>query len=302
MPAVREQLLASSHWSIRRPKFPLSSGHFVIRLNDPSIAFSEESAADLLRCYGHLRRALADVAGATAAQLHLALNWQPVGDAVGEPLAETSTPTVHTFFSFPGSAAVSSVLRLSAHERVAVEDNEDLDAQLRSWHGGKVAAGHTAGQAPSRARPGDSVQGDSVPGDPAPGQDRSWEPEVWPARPFHVEPVGPKPGQPFPSAQWLAVPRFPAATLDRMEPALLLELANTMEGLASHSHPPFQGITLWVTDDWDSPAPAAINIFARRHGWAPHQLANFVDGGGLDLPRAGDRQGNSGGASPTVEK
>ncbi len=35
----REQLYASTFWGIRRPQFPLTPGHFAIRLTDPSLAF-----------------------------------------------------------------------------------------------------------------------------------------------------------------------------------------------------------------------------------------------------------------------
>ncbi|MDD0859278.1 hypothetical protein NHF46_19215 [Arthrobacter alpinus] len=69
----------------------------MIRLNDPSIAFGPDSAADLLRCYGALRRALTELVGATGAQLYISRNWQPVGDAIGEPVAETSTPRYTPF-------------------------------------------------------------------------------------------------------------------------------------------------------------------------------------------------------------
>ncbi|MFQ4148279.1 hypothetical protein AAGW05_06230 [Arthrobacter sp. LAPM80] len=264
---MREQLLASTFWGIRRPKVPLAQGHFLLRLNDPSIAFGAESAADLLRCYGHLRRAMTDLAGATAAQLYIALNWHPVGDAVGEPLPETSTPTVHAFFSWPGSTTAASALRLPAHQRVAVGNTEGLDERLRVWGGGLVS---------------------DTPGGPTPGPDRAWEPPGWADRPFHIEPVGPAPGESFRGGHWSAVARFPAATLDGTDPLSLLALAKNMTVLASHSRPPFQGVTLWVTEEWPSPVPAVIHLFARRHGEEPQQIADFVAGGGLDLPLSQD--------------
>ncbi len=293
--AVREQLFASTFWSARRAKFPLTEGHFVLRLNDPAIEFGPASAADLLRCYGHLRLALAELAGATAAHLYIALNWQPVGDAVGEPLAETSTPTLHAFFFFPGSTTASSVLRLPAHLRVAAGCAGGLDARLRAWNGGKVADTD-----PAPALPPDPAQ--PRPGDPAPGQDRSWEPTGWEDRPFHIEPAWPTAGEPFRGGHWTAIVRSRLGSLDRMDPAALVDLAATMQALASHSRPAFQGVTVWVRDVWESPTPATFHIFARRHGQGTAQVADFVAHGGLDFPLPRDGQRKIGDPSPTVER
>lgn len=264
MAPIRTHLYSSTFWSISRPKFPLTAGHFVIRLNDPSIALGRDSAADLLRCYGHLRRALTELAGATAAQLNIALHWQPVGDAIGEPLAETSTPTLHTFFAFPDSTTAAAALRLPAHERVAVEDTVELDEALRSWRGG-------AATEPAAAR------------EASLGEDSIQESED---RAFQIEPVIPESGDSFRGGHWTAVPRSTNPSFDRMAPDSLVELAGIMEGLATSAVPPFQGITSWVTDEWAAAAPATIHIFARHHGDERQQVAGFVADGGLDFPLA----------------
>lgn len=285
---IRTHLYSSTFWSARRPAFPLTEGHFVLRLNDPSLAFGAASAADLLHCYAHLRRAFTAVAGATAAQLYISLNWQPVGDAVGEPLAETSTPTLHVFFAFPDSTTAASALRLPAHQRVATAGIDALDGELRAWNGGTPSE-----PSPNiHPIPGCHPSG-PLAGDPAPGADRSWEPEGWSERPFHIAPVGPGPGESFRGGHWTAVPRFRAASLDGAGPQALLELAGLMEKMHSHAStpcpsPPFQGVTVWATDEWNSPVPATLHLFARHHGHEPHQVADFVTGGGLDLPA--DRQ------------
>lgn len=317
MDPIRTHLYSSTYWSVCRPKFPLTQGHFILRLNDPAIAFEASSAADLLHCYGHLRRAVTAITGATAAQLYIALNWQPVGDSIGEPSAETSTPTLHAFFDLPGSTTAASSLRLPAHQRAAMEDTSGLDTELRAWHSGLVSDGPVAepatgldpaGLDPAELDLAQALPAQARPGDPAPGEDRSWEPEGWEERAFHLEPVFPHAGEPFRGGHWTAIPRFLAATLDGTSPESLLSLVNTMEGLASHSLPPFQGITVWVTDEWGSPAtaPAIIHIFARQHGDERSQVADFVAEGGLDLPLAlpldRELQGNSGDSSPTVEK
>lgn len=273
MSTVPEQLLVSTFWSIRRPTFPLSPGHYVIRLNHPAVAFDAESAADLLRCYGHLRQALSELMGATAAQLYASLNWNPVGDAVGEPLPDSATPTLHVFFSWPGSTTATSALRLPAHQRTIAGDTGALDRQVGGWNGGvliDLAAAPTA-----------------TPVHHVSKGDRSWEPPGWEDRPFHLEPAHPAPGEPFRGGHWTAVPRFTAAALEGIAPDALLELAQTMLGLASHSRPPFPGVTAWAIDQWGTPTPAVIHIFARSHGEEDTLLAAFVASEGL---------------SPTVEK
>lgn len=298
MPQPRSQLCSSTFWSVRRPKSTLTQGHFVLRLNDPSLAFDVESATDLLRCYGHLRSALIELRGATAAQLYLALNWQPVGDALGEPVAETSTPSLHVFFTLPGSTTAASALSRPAHVRPAAGNTEELDEQLRRWQGGKVASTPSHGKRPE-PKP---EQG------PEPEQPSATMHEqhrlalAWESRAFHVEPSRQPPGTPFRGGHWTGVPRQPVASLDETSPAALLELAQGMAVLASHAQPAFAGVTVWVCDDWDSAAQQTFHIFGRRHGDATHQLAAFVTGGGLNVPLPASWHGKSDGPSPIVEK
>ena len=300
MSAAQEPLLASTFWGIRRPVFPLTAGHFVIQLIDPAAAFEHGSAADLLHCYGHLRRALTALMGATSAQLYSTFNGHPDGDAIGEPDAETPTPTLHIFITWPGSTPASHALRLPSHQRVAAAYTGELDDALRNWGGGIVTHG---GAAPCGFDGGTAIAAgtDSLgttglhgpgeqhprPGDPAPGADRSWEPEGWADRPFHIEPARPVHGEPFRCGHWTAVPRFAVAPLDCAEPEALLDLVKTMKGLASHSLPPFHGTTVWATDQWGSAKPRTLHIFAREHGDVPPLVADFVARGGLDWPSSG---------------
>lgn len=280
MAPIRTHLHSSTFWSARRPGFPLTQGHYVLRLNDPAIEFGTESAADLLRCYAHLRRALCEIAGATAAQLYIALNWQPVGDAVGEPLAETSTPTLHLFFSLPESTTAASALRLPAHQRLAVGETRTLDESLRSWQEG-ISSSQNPDPDPysASAAPAES-SGQELTNDLGP----TGELAGWAERPFCIEPVRALPGTPLQGGHWTALPRTAFATLDRMDPMTLLELANTLEPLVSHARPAYAGVTVWVNDEWNSQAPLTIHIFGRRHGDCSAQVADFVTGGGLDLP------------------
>lgn len=296
MPTPRTQLCSSTFWSVRRPKPTLTEGHFVLRLNDPSLPFDLNSAADLLRCYGHLRSAMLEWGGATAAHLYCALNWQPVGDAVGEPTAETSTPTLHAFFALPGSPTAADVLALPAHQRVAVERTDELDERLRGWRGGTIQLSSAA----------DREQRSENPLAAAPGQPGTAEVAGlaldWDSRAFHIEPSTPVPGMPFRGGHWTGVPRQPAASLDATDPEALLELVRGMAVLASHSRPAFAGVTVWVSDNWASPAPQTFHIFGRQHGQAQQQLTDFVMGGGLDVPLPAPWRGPSDGPSPIVEK
>lgn len=288
--AAREHLFASTFWGVCRPKFPLTPGHFVIRLNDPSLAFDAASATDLLRCYGRLRRAMVAASGATAAQLCMSRNWQPVGDAIGEPVSETSTPSLHTFFAWPGSPTASAALKLPAHQRVRSGETAALDAVLREWAGGDL--GHPADPAPA---PGTGQTTEST--DPEPGLSAG----PWASRAFLVEAVGENPGHPDTAGHWTAVPRGAVDSLDAVGAEALLELAAGVEELAWNSNPRHAGMTVWANDVWGT--PAVVHVFGRQHGSGGGQLAAFAQAGGLDLPvRADTGQGKSARPSPTVEK
>ncbi|HKU35430.1 MAG TPA: hypothetical protein VJP90_07760, partial [Paenarthrobacter sp.] len=93
----RQLLFRSAVWEIARPRHPLTAGHIVVRLSDPSTEFAEPSAADWLLCHNLARAALQDVLGAVRCAVMFAHRWHPIGSAVGEPVAESSTPTFHLF-------------------------------------------------------------------------------------------------------------------------------------------------------------------------------------------------------------
>ena len=288
MPDTREQLLTSTFWSIRRPKFPLTAGHFVIRLNDPALAFDPESAADLLHCYGQLRRASTELVGATAAQLYTSRNWQPVGDAVGEPLAETSTPSLHAFIVFPGSPTPAAALTRPAHLRVVAEHAGDVDEELARLLA-KVPA-VPAVPATGLTAPDHSPEVSSETGSELAG---------WQNRAFQVAPVAPTPGESVGTGQWVASPKTPVESLDRMSLEALLEMVQGIEDLAWESSPRHVGMSVWATDLWGT--SMSINLFAREHG-NDGQIAGFVAAGGLDLPVASGIMGTSPSPSPTVER
>lgn len=274
---ARSLLHSSTYWSIGRPKFPLTEGHFVLRLNDPIIAFGPNSAAGLLGCYGALRQALSALRGAQGACSYLALNWQPVGDAVGEPLAETSTPTVHVFFHWAGSTKAGSVLCVPAYERKAVTQTSDLDSALRLYLAASAAVPPTSDASPL-------AQADEATSAPAPAPAMSGGAE------FCLTPASSS-GDPLPG-QWTATPVVPTPYLDALEPSAILDLAHSIEALGAHSLARVRvsagtAITIWVVDSWaDTEQNAPVfNIFTRLHS-DPHQhVAHFVSGGGLNLPQ-----------------
>lgn len=247
MSAVREQLFVSTFWSIRRPKAALTAGHFVIRLNDPAIAFSVDSSNDLLDCYHRLVAAMVDLHGPVVAQVYVALNWQPVGDAIGEPVAETSTPTLHVFLHGAGLPAASPILQMPAHDRVPYASPAGADAAVRTA---------LRSEAGSAASPSGAL------------------PEVT----FRINELS--------DVQWTAVLEPSSSTLNTLSAARLLELAATLESFHSRSVPPFSGATLWACEqghDGENGA-ATITIFGRRHGQAENPVADFSRSGALDIP------------------
>jgi hypothetical protein len=130
----RRLLFRSVIWEIARPRHPLTAGHILIRLSDPSTEFTESSAADWLFCHNLARVALDNVLGAKRCAVMFAHRWHPLGSAIGEPVAESSTPTFHLFGRWEAETTTPGrQLRLPAHHRVAEpEDSLDIvDARIR---------------------------------------------------------------------------------------------------------------------------------------------------------------------------
>jgi hypothetical protein len=131
----RRLLFRSSIWEVARPRTPLTEGHLLVRLSDPAVAFAEDSAADLLLCHNIARGALSRILGAERCGLMFAYEWHPVGDAIGEPAAESSLPTFHLFGRWAGESLTPvEQLLIPASHRVPTSENvlEELDSGLRS--------------------------------------------------------------------------------------------------------------------------------------------------------------------------
>ncbi|MFF1382319.1 hypothetical protein ACFVWT_02005 [Arthrobacter sp. NPDC058288] len=135
MQLSRRLLFGSAVWEVTRPRTPLTSGHLMIRLSNPATALDHRSAADWLRCHNAARRALADVLGADTCTLLFAHRWHALGAAIGEPAAESSTPTFHLFGRWDGEPVTpAGQLSLPAQRRKPAPDREldKYDAGLRA--------------------------------------------------------------------------------------------------------------------------------------------------------------------------
>jgi hypothetical protein len=131
----RRLLFGSAVWEVARPRTPLTAGHLMIRLSNPATALDHRSAADWLRCHNAARLALAEVLGARSCTLLFAHRWHPLGDAIGEPAAESSTPTFHLFGRWDAEPVTpAGQLSLPAQRRVPApaRDLEKYDAGLRA--------------------------------------------------------------------------------------------------------------------------------------------------------------------------
>lgn len=158
----RRLLFRSGMWEIARPRHPLTAGHVLIRLSDPSTEFVESSAADWLFCHDLARLALRDVLGANRCSVMFAHQWHALGSAVGEPVAESSTPTFHLFGRWDGETTTPGrQLTLPAHRRAAEPEDslEVVDAgireSLRLSAPGLLAEGRK--KAPSQQQPASGV-------------------------------------------------------------------------------------------------------------------------------------------------
>lgn len=146
MSLSRRLLFASAVWEVARPRTALTAGHLLIRLTNPAVAFDLRSAADWLLCHNAARQALTDVLGARTWSVLFAHQWHPIGGAIGEPEAESSTPTFHLFGRWDGeTVSPGEQLRLPAQRRVplAPEVLTAYDAGLRTALG-RSAVEHSA--------------------------------------------------------------------------------------------------------------------------------------------------------------
>lgn len=233
MPLARRLLFRSSMWEVARPRTPLTEGHFMVRLSDPATPFTQESAADWLLCYSAARAALNEVLHSTLCTVMFPFRWHPLGSAIGEPAAESSTPGFHLFARWPGETTTpGGQLALPAHRRRAAGPFDELDAGLRLALR-EAAARHLATK-PLASR-GDSRR--SV----------RWVPRSGTAAGHHV--LVPEPG---------------AGAISGLPPSSLLSLAAALEALPTGDG--VTGFSCVMADPADSGGRLELHALGRSAG------------------------------------
>ena len=212
MELSRRLLLGSAVWEVTRPRTPLTSGHLMIRLSDPATALDHRSAADWLLCHNAARTALADVLGADTCTLLFAHRWHALGASIGEPAAESSTPTFHLFGRWDGEPVTpAEQLALPAQRRRPVPD-QDLDRHDVELRTALLAAATAARRsAPDGTGPRSGGPNGAV---PLPAI-RTWAPET-PAGTHHT----------------VLAPERSIGSVEDVTPPELLALAAALEALA----------------------------------------------------------------------
>lgn len=205
MAMARRLLYRSGFWEIARPRHPLTVGHVVVRLSDPSTDFAFPSAADWLLCHNLARMALAAVLGAERCVVMFAHQWHPLGTGLGEPVAESSTPTFHLFGRWDGETTTPGhQLSLPAHRRVAPPEDE-LEATDRAIR-----------DVLRRGQPGAALASE-------PAAEAAVERVVDPARLVRSIPAGPR--------HAVLEPVRPVASVRDFLPADLLAIASSLGAL-----------------------------------------------------------------------
>lgn len=212
MELSRRLLFGSEVWEVTRPRTPLTSGHLMIRLSNPATALDHRSAADWLLCHNAARTALADVLGADTCTLLFAHRWHALGASIGEPAAESSTPTFHLFGRWDSEPVTpAEQLALPAQRRRPVPD-QDLDKHDVGLRTALLAAATAARRsAPDGTGPRSDGPNGAVPPPPI----RTWAPAT-PAGTHHT----------------VLAPERSIGSVEDVTPAELLALAAALEALA----------------------------------------------------------------------
>jgi diadenosine tetraphosphate (Ap4A) HIT family hydrolase len=262
MQLSRRLLFGSALWEVTRPRTPLTSGHLMIRLSDPATALDSRSAADWLRCHTAARTALADVLGADSCTLFFAHRWHPLGASIGEPAAESSTPTFHLFGRWDGEPVTpAEQLALPAQRRrpAPEQDLDTYDAGLRT---ALLAAAGPAAGAPADPAAGQSAGQDAAVPLPA---IRTWTPPA-PAGTSHT----------------VLAPERTIGSVEDVTPAELLALAAALEALALRQ--PVAGLSCVVPDTAVTGGQLELHALGRSAGEAVNPLEKFL--GSPEISRA----------------
>jgi diadenosine tetraphosphate (Ap4A) HIT family hydrolase len=246
MELSRRLLFGSAVWEVTRPRTPLTAGHLMIRLSNPATALDHRSAADWLRCHNAAREALASVLGARACTLLFAHRWHALGAAIGEPAAESSTPSFHLFGRWDGEPVTpAEQLSLPAQRRRPVPH---LD--LNKYDGGLRAALLLAAAA--------SAEGSGPAGSGPLPAIKAWTPSS-PAGTHHT----------------VLAPERAIGSIQNVTPPELLALAAALEDLAVRQ--PVTGLSCIVPDTAVTGGRLELHALGRAAGESVNPLEMLLD-------------------------
>lgn len=257
MGLARRLLWGSAAWEVARPRTPLTAGHLLIRLSNPATALDGRSASDWLRCHKAAHAALTQVLGITHCTLMFAYQWHALGAALGEPAAESSTPTFHLFGRWDEEPVTpGAVLALPAHRRTPLGDEELLDIDLALRDALRAAAAFDAEL---------TAAVDGPDGGPLAGDDGTRPPDVVTLTPAHPTDGG---------HRVLTFDRSLASISD-VRSAEVLALAKMLEGFAAD--PTVSGLSCIAPDPSTTGGRLELHVLGRSANESRNPLASLLD-------------------------
>ena len=258
MGLARRLLWGSAAWEVARPRTPLTAGHLLIRLSNPAIALDQRSASDWLRCHKAAVAALTQVLGVTHCTLMFAYQWHALGAAVGEPVAESSTPTFHLFGRWDAEPVTpGAVLAVPAHRRTPLDEDEllEIDLALRD------ALRATAAFDSELTVDGDDLDVGLLAGD----KGAATLPDVATVTPAH----------PIDGGHRVLTVQRDLASISDVRPAEILALAKGLEGLAAD--PTVSGLSCVAPDPAVTRGRLELHVLGRSANESGNPLVALLD-------------------------
>ncbi|WP_461164742.1 hypothetical protein [Arthrobacter sp. R4-81] len=258
MGLARRLLWGSAVWEVARPRTPLTSAHLLIRLSNPATALDRRSASDWLRCHKAAHAALTQVLGVTHCTLMFAYQWHALGAALGEPVAESSTPTFHLFGRWDAEpGAPGAVLALPAHRRTPLGDDELLDIDLALRGALRATAAFDAEL---------TAAVDGPDGGPLAGENRATSlPDIATVTPAH----------PIDGGHRVLTFHRSLASISDVRPAEVLALAKALEGFAAD--PTVSGLSCIAPDPSTTGRRLKLHVLGRSANESRNPLAALSD-------------------------
>ncbi|MGX9900119.1 hypothetical protein ACW0JT_09740 [Arthrobacter sp. SA17] len=258
MGLARRLLWGSAAWEVARPRTPLTAGHLLIRLSNPATALDQRSASDWLRCHKAAHTALTQVLGVTRCTLMFAYQWHALGAALGEPVAESSTPTFHLFGRWDAEPVTpGSVLALPAHRRTPLGDDELVGVDLALRDALRAAAAFDADVTVAADDPDDGpLAGDNGTG-------------------ALTDIVTRTPGHPTDGGHRVLTFHRSLASISDVRPAEVLALAKALEGFAAD--PTVSGLSCIAPDPSTTGSRLELHVLGRSANESRNPLAALLD-------------------------